>query len=315
MAQETQVRLLPDYEAMARYNILPQQIIEKAQNLLGNTEITQIKKFGEILPIQLYEGNTSFQQKLQNTFIAANSTNPADSLAVYPLSEFVKYEFFTDYRSLTADKTGIFHSISLQNKAQTEEFIIKSTELALKNNLKVDFSGQYFENSKNIQQLTLILLISVALLYFILAIEFENFKMPLIVVFTLPLGFMGSFLLLYLTGQTLNIMAAMGLTVMLGIIDNESILKIDTINRLRKNVPNISIDEAISKAGEITFKPILMTSLTNILALLPFLFDSGLGADLQKPFVIAIIGGLSIGTFTAIFFVPLMYKHFFRNLA
>ncbi len=318
LAQETQVRLLPNYEAMTRYNVSPQQIIEKVQNLLGNTEITQIKKFGEILPIQLYEGNTSFQEKLQNTFISANNpvfANPADSLAVYPLSEFVKYEFFTDYRSLTADKTGIFHSISLQNKEETNEFITKSTELALKNNLKVDFSGQYFENSKNIQQLLLILLISVALLYFILAIEFENFKMPLIVVFTLPLGFMGSFLLLYFTGQTLNIMAAMGLTVMLGIIDNESILKIDTINRLRKNIPNISVDEAISKAGEITFKPILMTSLTNILALLPFLFDTGLGADLQKPFVIAIIGGLSIGTFTALFFVPLMYKHFFRNLA
>ncbi len=91
----------------------------------------------------------------------------------------------------------------------------------------------------------------------------------------------------------------------MGIIDNESILKIDTMNRLRKHLP---LDEAIAKAGEVCFKPVLMTSLTNILALLPFLFDSGIGADLQRPFVLAIIGGLSIGTFTALFFVPLMYR-------
>ena len=312
LAQETQVRLLPNYDAITRYNINQETIIEKVKSLLGNTEITQIKQFGDVLPVQLFEGNTDFQQKIENTFIRADNSTDTTNIG-YPLAELIKYEFFTDYRSLTADKTGIFHSVSLDKNTDSdliEAFSDKCKEIALKNKWKVDFSGQYFENIKNIQQLLLILAVSVALLYFILAIEFESFKMPLIVVFTLPLGFMGSFLLLWLCGESLNIMSAMGLTVMLGIIDNESILKIDTINRLRKEMP---LDEAITKAGEVTFKPVLMTSLTNILALLPFLFDTGLGADLQKPFVIAIIGGLSIGTFTALFFVPMMYKFLEKN--
>jgi multidrug efflux pump subunit AcrB len=97
---------------------------------------------------------------------------------------------------------------------------------------------------------------------------------------------------------------------MLGIIDNESILKIDAINRLRRSMP---LDEAIAKASEITFKPIFMTSLTNILALTPFLFDSSMAGDLQRPFVLAIIGGLSIGSFTSLFFVPLMYRALTAN--
>jgi multidrug efflux pump subunit AcrB len=299
LVQETQVRLLPNYAALNSYQISPQRLMTKVQHLLGDREITQIKRFGEVLPIQIYEGSASFQQKVDRTFLYLDSSRQ------YPLSQLIDYTFFTDYRSLTADKTGIFHSVSLQNPAQAVPFMARASQLAQQQQWKVDFTGLYFEDRKNVQQLIFILFISVALLYFILAIEFESFKLPLIVVFTLPLGFMGSFLALWLAGESLNLMSAMGLVVMLGIIDNDSILKIDAINRLSREFP---IDEAIAKAGATTFKPVLMTSLTNVLALVPFLFDTGLGADLQRPFVIAIIGGLSIGTLTALYFVPLMYK-------
>jgi multidrug efflux pump subunit AcrB len=129
---------------------------------------------------------------------------------------------------------------------------------------------------------------------------------------TLPLGFTGSLLGLWLGGASLKVMSLIGLVVMLGIIDNEAILKIDTINRLRKE--GLDINEAVSKAGEICFKPVLMTSLTNILAMIPFLFDTGIGGDLQRPFVLALIGGLSFGTFTALFFVSLAYKFFVKKI-
>ena len=96
---------------------------------------------------------------------------------------------------------------------------------------------------------------------------------------------------------------------------NDAILKIDTINRQRNELKNttdqLSIKEiltqSIAKTGEIRLKPILMTSITTILALLPVVFSSGLGADLQRPLVFSVIGGLTIGTFTALFFVPLAY--------
>ncbi|NVJ46633.1 MAG: efflux RND transporter permease subunit, partial [Cytophagia bacterium] len=136
----------------------------------------------------------------------------------------------------------------------------------------------------------------------------------LIVIFTLPLGILGSLIVLQLTGGTLNVMSAIGIIVMLGIMVNDAILKIDTINRFagqidKKENPDYKaqLESAIAKTGEIRLKPILMTSITTILALLPVVFSSGLGADLQRPLVYAVIGGLTIGTFTALYFVPLAY--------
>jgi multidrug efflux pump subunit AcrB len=149
-------------------------------------------------------------------------------------------------------------------------------------------------------------------LYFILSAQFESFLQPLIVIFTLPLGIAGAILLLLLTGTSLNVMSAIGLVVMLGIMVNDAILKIDTINRLRvkyaSGMPGReALDRALFEAGEIRLKPIMMTSVTTILALLPVVFSSGLGADLQRPLVFSVMGGLTIGTFTALYFVPLAY--------
>ncbi len=298
--QETQVRIALLQEKLQAYQIPYTVLMQRLKNALGELPLTRIRNFGEELPIQLYEGTQSFQQKMNNSFIRLDSTR------IYPLSQLVRYDFYTYYRTITADKTGIYHGIDTEKLPSSIGKLTQDlSSRALAHQMKVDFSGQYYDNQENLRQLMLILVISILLLYFILTVEFESFRQPLIVVFTLPLGFTGSFLLLWLAGASLNIMSAIGLVVMLGIIDNESILKIDTMNRLRKHLP---LDEAIAKAGEVCFKPVLMTSLTNILALLPFLFDSGIGADLQRPFVLAIIGGLSIGTFTALFFVPLMYR-------
>jgi multidrug efflux pump subunit AcrB len=135
---------------------------------------------------------------------------------------------------------------------------------------------------------------------------------PLIVIFTLPLGILGALLVLQLAGASLNVMSAIGIIVMLGIMVNDAILKIDTINRLRllptqEDSPREVLAAAIAKTGQIRLKPILMTSITTILALLPVIFSTGIGADLQRPLVYSVIGGLTIGTFTALYFVPLAY--------
>jgi multidrug efflux pump subunit AcrB len=185
------------------------------------------------------------------------------------------------------------------------------TGWAAERNLGVSFFGQYFKDQERIKELVSILLISVLLLYFILAAQFESFVQPLIVIFTLPLGISGAIIVLLLTGTSLNVMSAIGLVVMLGIMVNDAILKIDTINRLKFKYTHLSekgaLDRALYEAGQIRLKPILMTSITTILALLPVVFSSGLGADLQRPLVFSVIGGLTIGTFTALYFVPLAY--------
>ncbi|WP_425637700.1 efflux RND transporter permease subunit [Algoriphagus yeomjeoni] len=294
-------------DKMATYQIPVDAIQTQISRLFGSYTITDIRRFGEITPIRLKEPNARFEDILRNTRVVASDTTS------YILGEFVEYDYEDHYKYVTADKGGIYQSLNVTAE-NPDAYLRQYTRWGQDKNLGVTVVGQYFKDKENIRQLIGILLISVLLLYFILAAQFESFIQPLIVVFTLPLGIGGAFLILWIFGASLNVMSAIGLVVMLGIMVNDAILKIDTINRLRTTYvesDDISaaqaLEMALHKAGQIRLKPILMTSITTILALIPIVFSSGLGADLQRPLVFAVIGGLTIGTLTALYFVPLAY--------
>lgn len=172
-------------------------------------------------------------------------------------------------------------------------------------NFEAGFAGSIFSNRKLLKELSLILAISLLLLYFILASQFESLSLPLIVLLEVPIDIFGAFLTLRIFGESLNLMSIIGIIVMSGIIINDSILKIDTINQLRNQ--GYTLIRALAVAGQRRLKPILMTSLTTILALLPFLFISGIGADLQRPLALAVIGGMTIGTIVSLYFIPLLF--------
>ncbi|MCH7415117.1 efflux RND transporter permease subunit [Belliella sp. R4-6] len=292
---------------MALYGIESSAVQEQVQKLFGTFSITEIKRFGEITPIRMKGERSDFEQILRTSNIIGKDGNE------YALNNFISFDYENHYKYVTADKGGIFQSVLLNDKNPTQ----LNSEINLwgaEKNLGISFFGQYFKDRETISQLVSILMIAVLLLYFILSAQFESFIQPLIVIFTLPLGIGGAFIVLLLTGTSLNVMSAIGLVVMLGIMVNDAILKIDTVNRLRiRYSENTDLDEktildrALYEAGEIRLKPILMTSITTILALLPVVFSSGLGADLQRPLVFSVIGGLTIGTFTALYFVPLAY--------
>ncbi|PZX50717.1 multidrug efflux pump subunit AcrB [Algoriphagus ratkowskyi] len=294
-------------DKMAIYQVPVDVVQNQIAKLFGTFTITDIRRFGEITPIRLKEPNTRFEDLLRNTrVIVSDSTS-------YILGEFVEYNYEDHYKYVTADKGGIYQSLHVTTE-NPDENASSYIRWGQEKNLGVKVVGQYFRDKENIRQLIGILLISVLLLYFILAAQFESFIQPLIVVFTLPLGIGGAFLVLLISGSSLNVMSAIGLVVMLGIMVNDAILKIDTINRLRATYVESdeisaceALEMALHRAGQIRLKPILMTSITTILALIPIVFSSGLGADLQRPLVYAVIGGLTIGTLTALYFVPLAY--------
>ncbi len=310
LQEESSVLFTLTPERLALYQIPVSDVQEQLSRLFGVFTITDIRRFGEITPIRLRESQDRFEDLLRTTRIYASDSTS------YPLGQFVDYRYADQYKYVTADRGGIYQSaeITSENPHGLQE---EYSRWAAEKNLAVEAKGQYFADQENVRQLIGILGISVLLLYFILAAQFESFVQPLIVVFTLPLGIAGAFVVLLLCGATLNVMSAIGLVVMLGIMVNDAILKIDTINRLQLEYASeagLTVsqirEKAIHQAGKIRLKPILMTSITTILALVPIIFSSGLGADLQRPLVFAVIGGLTIGTVTALFFVPLMYWFF-----
>ncbi len=297
-------------DKLATYQIPVESVQQQLSKLFGTFTITDIRRFGEITPIRLKESQAQFEDLLRTTRVFASDSTS------YILGEFVDYRYEDHYKYLTADKGGIYQSV-LVNEEDPEKFSAEFIRWGNDKNLGMELAGRYFADRENIRQLTGILMISVLLLYFILAAQFESFVQPIIVVLTLPMGIGGAFLVLWLGGATLNVMSAIGMVVMLGIMVNDAILKIDTINRLREKYSDLEsvsfsagLNLALHEAGQIRLKPILMTSVTTILALLPTIFSSGLGADLQRPLVLAVIGGLTIGTVTALYFVPLAYWFF-----
>lgn len=162
-----------------------------------------------------------------------------------------------------------------------------------------------------INELVVILFISILLMYFILAAQFESFLQPFIVILEIPIDVAAALLILWICGHTLNLMSAIGIVVTCGIIINDSILKLDAINELRKG--GTPLIEAIHEAGRRRLRPILMTSLTTIFAMVPLLFTSDLGSELQKPLAIAMIAAMIIGTLVSLFIIPLIYWFIYRK--
>ncbi len=299
--KETMAFLHIDFNKLQQYGIAYETVIEKLKLSFGEYLITDFTDFGEVLPVvfQPFEGD--FNQALQNLRVSSSQG------IHYPIQELLQAEFRESYQCITADASGIFQAVEVEDVENVDQLTADVQAIAKAQDVIVEFTGRWLENEKNFQQLATILLISVLLVYVILTAEFESLKQPFLVMITLPLGLAGSLLLLWVTGGTLNIMSGIGLIVVLGVLDNDAILKIDRINRLRETLP---LEGAIRQAGIDRLKPIVMNTCTNVLAITPIIFSSGLGADLQRPVAITTIGGLVVGTFTALYFVPLVYWYF-----
>lgn len=175
------------------------------------------------------------------------------------------------------------------------------------------YRSNYFSSRTMVWELAMVMLVAVMLLYFILAAQFESLLQPVIILAEVVIDVALVMLALFVCGETLNVMSMIGMVVMCGIIINDSILKVDTINRLYRQavaangVTRVTLLRSIVTAGHQRLRPIIMTSLTTILAILPLLQRGDMGSALQFPLSFTIIVGMTVGTMVSLFFVPLVY--------
>lgn len=230
------------------------------------------------------------------------------AFTVMPLNKLIEIKSKVNYKIISADRGGEYISLKPIEDYKNPDNLIKKTQKLFSKNTdyNIKFTGAYFSNQDLMQEFIIVIIVSLCLLYFVMAAQFNSLIQPFIILLEIPINIGGALLLVWVFDGSLNIMTGIGIVVMAGIVINDSIIKIHTINSLRKS--GLEVDQAILKAGEMRLKPILMTSLTTILALLPFLFISGLGADLQKPLALSVIGGLTVGTFISLYFIPILYK-------
>lgn len=301
--------LIANRRIMQLYDISLDNIKEDIKKNFSISNALIINSTGEFLPVN-FEG----KQKDIDYFIANGSYKKkiSDKIIEVPYSSILQIVSEENPKTIFAGKDDEYLPINFFDIEDAKAICAKSQSIASQiDNEKVSFYGTYFENRQMIQRLIYVLLVSVVLMYFILCAQFEDFVQPLIVLLEIPIDIALTILVLYFTNQTLNLMSAIGIIVSCGIVINDSILKIDSINKLRAS--GMQMREAVHTAGLRRVKAILMTSLTTIGAVIPVLFASDAGSQMQTPLSVAIIGAMLFGTLVSIYIIPLLYMAVTKN--
>jgi HAE1 family hydrophobic/amphiphilic exporter-1 len=173
------------------------------------------------------------------------------------------------------------------------------------------FSGEYEEQKKAQTDFFLSVIMALVLIYMVMAAQFERFLDPLIVMVAVPLAIIGVVPTLLITGTSLNMQSLMGIIMLIGIVVNNAIVLVDYINLMRRE-HKMDIDEAVIQSGRLRLRPILMTSGTTILGMLPLAFGAGAGGEIQAALARSVIGGLTVSTMITLILVPVAYISFYK---
>jgi HAE1 family hydrophobic/amphiphilic exporter-1 len=173
-------------------------------------------------------------------------------------------------------------------------------------NYNLKMSGQAEEFGKTFKNIKFVFILAFVLLYMVLASQFNSFLQPVIIMLAQPLAIIGGLIALLLTGDSLNIYSMIGLVLLIGLVAKNSILLVDLTNQLRER--GATINDALREACPIRLRPVMMTSLTIILALLPAALGLGAGSETNKPLSVAIIGGMISSTLLTLVVVPAAYS-------
>lgn len=187
-----------------------------------------------------------------------------------------------------------------------QEIKAKLSDMPLPESFSIVYSGEYEEQQKAASDFKLSIIMALILIYMVMAAQFERFFDPLVVMFSVPLAIIGVVPTLLLTGTTLNMQSMMGMVMLIGIVVNNAIVLVDYINLMRRE-HNMPLRKAVIHSGRLRLRPILMTTLTTILGLLPLAVGAGSGAEIQASLARVVIGGLLASTFVTLLFLPVVY--------
>jgi HAE1 family hydrophobic/amphiphilic exporter-1 len=169
----------------------------------------------------------------------------------------------------------------------------------------ITMAGQSMEQDVAFSSMIFAIFLAVFLVYLVMASEFESFIKPLIIMFTIPLGIIGVVIVGVASGMSINVIVLIGIIILAGVIVNNAIVLVDYIGQLQKK--GVGKREAIISAARVRWRPILMTTITTVLGLLPMALDTKEGFEIRIPLALTLIGGLTFGTFLTLVIIPLVY--------
>ena len=284
-------------------NLNVSTIVSQIQEQLAGVNAGQMDYKGEMRNIVIKVPEITLEQ-LDDMIITSGEQNFRLSELVNIRPDVAPKEIFRRNQSRIAKVTAnLEEEYSLSEMAIVIRESLKDYDLPV--NYSINVTGEEEMRQESMGGLVLALILSVILVYMVMASQFESLLHPFTILLTIPLALIGSIWLFFVTGTTINIMGVIGIIMLSGIAVNNSIILVDRINQIKEGYDKLT--DAIIAAASQRIRPILMTSLTTILSLLPMAIAFGEGASLRAPMAIAVIGGLATSTLLSLIVIPCVY--------
>ncbi len=301
-------RITLDRERISQLGIGSREVAAAIQTNIGGARAGYYRVDGEETPITV---RLRPQDRLSTLDIDNISVRAADGTIV-PVSALVTTSMARGPNTINRENnqrvTYITANLERGVPLGTAVEAIKAelSDIVMPEGFSIYFGGEYEEQQKAQRDFNLAILMALVLIYMVMAAQFERFLDPLIVMFSVPLAIIGIVPTLLLTGTTLNLQSLMGVVMLIGIVVNNAILLVDYINLMRRE-QNLGLYEAVVEAGKLRLRPILMTTMTTVLGLLPLSFGVGTGGEIQASLARVVIGGLTASTIITLVFIPVVY--------
>ena len=295
-------------QAATQYGLTAGQIASAVKTTVSGATATQFKYEGTQIDVKI-KGDDTFKQNIQALEQIPISTNLGYAVT---LGEVADISVSRGPVSINRDNQVRTISITGQLNGRDVGSVSKDITAALSgyklpDKYSYQMGGQQKEITDALSQLFLALGLAVILVYMVMASQFESLIHPFVIMFSMPIGFAGAFLGLFFTGKPLGVMSVIGMIMLAGIVVSNAIVLVDYINT-RRRAFHEDVREAILNAGPVRLRPILMTTLATVLAMLPLSLGIGEGSEMQAPMAIVVIFGLSFSTIVTLVLIPVMYS-------
>ncbi len=298
-----------DREKLALYGLNMQTVAMYLRNRINGATASQYREDGEEYDIKVMydpDHRTSIED-IENITIMSGQGSPVK------LKELGKVvERFTPPTIQRKDRERLITVSAVVDGVPMSEVVteaqMKIDEMHLPSGINIGLAGTFEDQQDSFSDLMMLGVLIIILVYIVMAAQFESLTYPGIIMTSLLFAFSGVFLILWITGHTLNVMSMIGAIMLIGIVVKNGIVLIDyiTLNRER----GMSIRRAVIDAGHSRLRPVVMTTLTTILGMVPMAVGSGQGAEMWQPMGVAVIGGLTFSTILTLLFVPTLYCSF-----
>ncbi|MDE2722451.1 MAG: efflux RND transporter permease subunit, partial [Gemmatimonadota bacterium] len=303
-----EVQIVYKRELLAKYNLNVRQVASLVREKVQGNVVTRFREADRRIDVLVRVDEADRAGVTELRRLVVNPGRQQVPIRLSAIAEIEVHEGPSEIRRIDQQRAVLISAnvsgIDLGTMTAMIQQALETMEVP--QDVSMVIGGQNKEMETSLNSLTFALALAIFLVYIVMASQFESFLHPFVIMFSIPLALIGVIVILFLTGIPLSVVVFLGVIMLAGIVVNNAIVLVDYINHLRRS--GLSKLEAIAQAGEVRLRPILMTTSTTVLGLLPMALGLGDGAEIRTPMAITVVAGLISSTLLTLVIIPTVYS-------